>query len=186
MILPWTEATAAGCATKQEPMSTRTHASITLEGLYLNGIEFSTPMPVANYVAAIGTSTRIIDAGAPAPVGHRNNQIHLYDGIGIYLNEHHATGLIQALTFILWLEEATFPTRQTFDGDLVVGGVCVGPGMREGVLAASTIRFHETIAGQWSAKEGGIYVGAKTIGRRGNSGRRSKVRLLVDVSICFS
>ncbi len=68
----------------------------------LNGRSFCDAEPAKVFHELLGHPDRLEEAGQPAPFGHRNNQIHFYDDLGMYLNEHHYTILIQGVTFVLW------------------------------------------------------------------------------------
>ena len=60
------------------------------------------------YAAVLETPARTEEPSPPAPYGHRNNQIHLFDDLGLYLIEHHATRLVVAVVFVLWRDEAAW------------------------------------------------------------------------------
>ena len=83
-------------------------ADVSLEGLVLNGRLFRSPACLAEYTEVLGVPGRVEEPEPPAPYGHRNNQIHLFDDCGLYLIEHHATRLIDAIVFVLWLAESSF------------------------------------------------------------------------------
>ncbi|MHB8900793.1 MAG: DUF7738 domain-containing protein [Thermoguttaceae bacterium] len=76
---------------------------ITATGTMINGTPIHGAEPIAWFHALLGEPTRIIPAGPPAPVDHRDNHIHYYDRFGITLNEHHYTwcGEYSALTSVL-------------------------------------------------------------------------------------
>jgi hypothetical protein len=108
-------------------------AIASLDSLMLDGQQFLMPVGLPEFTAILGQPNRTIEPSPPAPYGHRNNHIHLYDHLGLYLNEHHATGLIGEVTFVLDPTEVPFPVGCPFAGRLRVGEVMVYPGMREGL-----------------------------------------------------
>jgi len=67
-------------------------AEMSPDGLLLNGRLFNSPVPPAEYRVALGVADRVEEPSPPAPYGHRNDQIHLFDEFGLYLIEHHAPG----------------------------------------------------------------------------------------------
>ena len=56
----------------------------------------------------LGPPDRTVEPSTPAPMGYRNNQMHMYDGLGLYLNEHHATRRIQDVTFVFNIADTPF------------------------------------------------------------------------------
>ena len=161
-------------------------ASLTLEGLWLAGTFFATPLPLENYVGLLGKPTRIL-SGPPAPYGHRNNQIHVYDTFGFYLNEDHATGNIREVTFVLDETRATFPVNKPFQGKLEVGGVLFFPGMEERAYPTeASIRFERVLPGWYRAEGGDVAIYLAASKKKDPSKRRPvKQRSFVEVSIGF-
>lgn len=160
-------------------------AEVSLDGLELNGRLFYRPVEPMEYSQTLGVAPRIVDPSPPAPYSHRNNQIHIFDEIGIYLIEHHATRLIDAVTFVLWLEEAVFKPAREFQGQLTIGGVRFFPGMMENDYVGGTIAFEGPVLKTWKASRGGIWIGITGQGIRGRSGSRGRRLRLVDVEVCF-
>jgi hypothetical protein len=161
-------------------------ADISLDGLVLNGRAFHFPVEPAEYATTLQMPVRVVEPSPPAPYSHRNNQIHVYDELGLYLIEHHGTRLIDAVVFVLWLEEATFKPSREFVGALTIGGVRFFKGMTERDHFGGTIKFEGPDLGLWKASRGGVWIGFTGKGRRYPSGRRGKLLRFVDVSICFS
>lgn len=161
-------------------------AELSLDGLLLNGRLFQLPVQPLEYTTVLGQTARIIEPSPPAPYGHRNNQIHLYDELGLYLIEHHSTRNVDAVVFVLWLDEATFKPVREFSGDLAIGGVQVHPGMTPREFTNCTITFEGPILGLWNARQGGLSIGLTDKKVRLPSGRRGKSHRFVDVSFCFS
>ena len=163
----------------------RVVAAIDSERFVLNGRAIREGRPVAEFHELLGRPDRIDAAGPPAPVGHRNNQIHRYDILGLWLNEHHYTFLIQAITFVLWKDQVAFPTHHEFDGELKVGGVRVTPGVAEVEMTASTIPWISRLRGTWHFEGDSLWIGFETKGRKGPGGHRSKKRYLTSLSVCL-
>ncbi len=164
--------------------TTRCVADVSLESLTLNGQVLCSKLPPAKYYDLLGSTVRLIEPQPPAPWGHRNNQIHMFDNQGLYLIEHHATRLVDSVVIVLWLEEAPFQPASEFCGPLTVGGVHVFPGMAEDEFVGGTITFVESLRGEWNAK-GAVYVALSTKGKKQPTKRRTKRRYFVYVSICF-
>jgi hypothetical protein len=161
-------------------------ADVALDGLLLNGRLFQLPAQPSEYSAVLQTAARVVEPAPLAPFGHRNNQIHLFDELGLYLIEHHATRLVDAVVFVLWLEESAFKPVREYSGQLTIGSVPFFPGMTPRDYSGGTIVFEGPILGHWNARRDGIYIGLDAKGMREPSGRRGKRLRFVDVSICFS
>jgi len=167
------------------------HIQIGLTNTTLNGCPIAAAQPVAWFHALLGEPDRIISAGSPAPVGHRNPQIHYYDHLGITLNEHHFTYLVQSVTVVLDTAGAIHPTLRPFSGLLEVGGVVLKSGCVDRVLRDSALPFHSQLKGTWfalarSSTDQEITVAIDTAGRKLASGRRSKVRRVLTVALCLA
>jgi hypothetical protein len=161
-------------------------ADASLDGLLLNGHLFQSPMQPSEWAAVLGSPVRVVEPSPPAPYGHRNNQIHLFDELGLYLIEHHATRLVDAVVFVLWLDETAFKPVCEYSGELTIGGVPFFPGMTPGDYVGGTIAFEGPVLGLWNAKRDGIWIGLNAKGMRQPNGRRGKRLRFVDVSVCFS
>ena len=161
-------------------------ADVSLDGLLLNGQLFHSPVPPSEYAAVLETPARVVEPLPPAPYGHRNNQIHLFDELGLYLIEHHATRLVDGVVFVLWLEESAFKPACEYAGELTIGGVRFFPGMIKSDFSGGTIVFGGPILGLWNAKRDGVWIGLNAKRMRQPSGRRGKRLRFVDVSVCFS
>lgn len=161
-------------------------ADVSLDGVLLNGRLFQTPVHPSEYVAVLESPDRVVEPLPPAPYGHRNNQIHLFDELGLYLIEHHATRLVDAVVFVLWLEESAFKPECEYSGELRIGGVRFFPGMTPRNYSAGTIAFDGPVLGLWNAHRDGTWIGLNAKGMRQPRGRRGKRLRFVDVSVCFS
>jgi hypothetical protein len=160
------------------------HAS--LDGLLLNARLFQTPVPPTEYASVLESPVRVVEPSPPAPDGHRNNQIHLFDQLGLYLIEHHATRLIEAVVFVLWLDESAFKPACEYSGQLEIGEARFFPGMMPQDYSRGTIAFEGPVLGLWQAHRDGIWIGLNAKKLRQPNGRRGKRLRFVDVSVCFS
>ncbi len=161
-------------------------AKVSLDGIHLNGKQFRERVAPSEYAAILDSPVRIVEPLQPAPYGHRNNQIHLFDELGLYLIEHHSTRLVDSIVFVLWLDEAAFKPAREFDGELTIGGVHHFSGMTEKDLRIGSIPFEGPILGSWIAKEKRIWIGIRGVGIRLPSRARSKRLRIADVSVCFN
>ena len=57
-------------------------AEISLDGLGIDDVSFPRARKLAAYTHLLGSPSRTESPGAPAPAGHRNNQIHFFDNSG--------------------------------------------------------------------------------------------------------
>jgi hypothetical protein len=161
-------------------------ADASLTGILLNGRLFKVPVPPSEYADVLESPVRIVEPSPPAPYGHRNNQIHLFDDLGLYLIEHHATRLVDAVVFVLWQEESAFKPTKAFSGELAIGDVRFFPGMEEKQLSGGTIAFDGPVLGMWIARGEKVSITIRGKGKRQPSGHRSKRLRFVDVSFCCS
>lgn len=142
---------------------------------------------VAQLHAMLGPPTRIVGPVKPAPVGHRNNQIHVYGRDGICFYEHHYTRRLSGCLILMVPEEHTeFSLNQCarFSGTLDIAGH---------ELSASTdlqsffrdcpVTFEPTMLGWLRAMEDEFSVILDLKGRRLPSGRRSKLLRLASISL---
>lgn len=160
-------------------------AYVSLERFTLNDAPFVEAALVEAFCDVLGPPSRVIDPTPPAPVGHRNNQIHMYDELGLYLNEHHYTYTVCSVTFVLWPEEAPFQPVRPFGGQLTLGDLRVAPGISESEILDCSIPFRQFLGGSWSAAGGDLWIGFDSIGRKGRSGRRGRKRLVTTLSVCL-
>jgi hypothetical protein len=154
----------------------------------VNGLRIATAPAVAELLRAIGTPSRIDTGPAPAPSGFRNNQQHVFDSLGMHVNEHHHTCRAQALGLTLRVEEPRygFTPRSAFAGELLFDGVDMPLRATEHeFLQASPWTFEHFVAGNWSYKFDGFFVGFDAVVPKLASGRRSKQRMVVDVSVSW-
>jgi hypothetical protein len=158
-------------------------AAVTLQGLVINDHLFSRQVGLTPYIAALGSPSNTIDAGPPAPVGHRNNQVHVFDPIGIYVTDHHASRLIESVNFIFDAAESPFPIAHCFGGSLEIAGLSIHADMSVNDLDPEL--FNRDLPGEYSRLLNGYWIGISALGRRRENGRRERTRRIVRVSVCF-
>jgi hypothetical protein len=154
----------------------------------VNGMEITyAPLMRAIY-DVLGEPSRVHVPAPVVPPGHRNNQIHVYDTLGIRVNEHHFTFRAQelGLTFDCNDPLFAFTPREPFRGSLVVDGTAMPLGGPEAEFGrACPLSLQHNLAGLWHWKAGGFYVGLHARGSKLRSGRRSRQRQVIDVSISW-
>ena len=158
-------------------------AEVAPSGLTLDGHVFVHAVTPGAFVAALGPANRVIDAGGPAPHGHRSTLLHVYDSLGLLINEHHHTGTICEVRFSLWPEQDIHPPAAAFPGELRLGIRSIRSGAMEAELKACGLPFEPSLAGDWGVTGGPVSIWATTRGARLKSGRRSRVRRIVHVSV---
>jgi len=161
----------------------RIDAVATAAGLVINGHLFAKKVPLKCYYDALGPPSRTVDAGPPAPAGHRNNQVHIFSADGIYLTEHHASGLVDSVNFVFDGADCPFAIDEAFSGRLIVGGRQFCTNMSENDLDLSL--FVRDLPGEYNLKYENCWVGISAKGRRDTKGKRRKPRYITEVSICF-
>lgn len=158
-------------------------AVATTEGLVINGYLYNRPVEMSQYTAHLGSPERTMEPNPPAPFGHRNNQIHLFSSRGLYLTEHHASRKIESVNFVFDVNASKFPLNCPFKGKLKIFGCDIGPGTTENDL--QNCSFHRDLPGEFRMEMGRIWAGVSLVGERKPNGKRSKVKHLALVSICF-
>jgi hypothetical protein len=134
----------------------------------------------------LGKPNRIDIGQTPAPYGHRNNHIHVYDELGLKINEHLFTGRIQEICCSFETEEplyrftpiTPFKGSLTFDSQsMPLGGVV------NSFLQVSPLPFEAQFGDAYFLKfaEFSIYLISR--GDKLRSGRRSKSKKRVEMSI---
>ncbi|MEP3480220.1 MAG: hypothetical protein ABJZ55_13295 [Fuerstiella sp.] len=118
--------------------------------LVLAGLSIPHALPASAFHDLLGAPNRIIAAGQPAPVGHRNNHIHIYDDLGIYINEHHYTYLLSSVTFVLDLARSSFPPLNPFCGRLEIGDLQIAQPFPENDIVQTGLPFHAKLKGSWT------------------------------------
>jgi hypothetical protein len=163
--------------------ATLIHAFATADGLELNGQHFRTRLPLKVYQHALGLPTETLDAGAPAPFGHRNNQVQIFGSTGIYLTEHHASRLIESVNFIFDPAESPFPISRSFGGTLRIDCQLIQTNMREDDL--DKMQLTRDLPGKYSLGYDCCWIGIYTKRRRATTGKRKGPRYVVRVSVCL-
>lgn len=173
-------------------MTTAVDVSIHRGGALINGLLISTSGPASQFHAIFGIPDRILDGSpTPAPEGHRNNQFHYYDTLGVTLNEHHYTHQIQAINFVFDSHLSHHPTKHSFFGEMSIGGLRIVTGTLERQLSESDLKFTAQLSGTWfttipSAVEGQlITVAVLTSALKLKSGRRSNTKVVASISLCL-
>ncbi len=163
--------------------ATRICAIAAADGLKINGQVFGRALPLERYEDVLGLPSRTIDAGPPAPYGHRNNQVHVFDSDGIYLTEDHASRLIRSVNFIFDPADSPFPIERAFEGNLEVDGQTIRAGMSEGDIESAHLT--RDLPGEYSVRLEDCWIGISAKGRRDPGKRRRKPRYVVRVSVCL-
>ena len=152
--------------------------------LRLAGGELSDAISIGRLHSLLGAPSRIVEPAQRAPAGHRNNQIHIYDALGIICHEHHYTRLVEGIAFVFWPDEApAFAPAAAFAGRLTVFGLPLEAGMTGAALSALPCSFEPGIGGSLSYEDDKISVIIDTKGKKLPSGRRSKSRQVVSVAV---
>lgn len=99
----------------------------------INGAAITTAPSVEELHAMLGSPSRILEPKRPAPVGHRNNRLHVYDDLGLVFWEHHYTRRIDHCQIVLCPDELQLlgdqaPPR-SFPGTLRIEGFVFPPGV---------------------------------------------------------
>jgi hypothetical protein len=148
----------------------------------------SSAPPIETLLQAIGGGSWV-DAGAtPAPTGHRNNQIHVYDELGIYIHEHHHTRRAICISLALDVKEAAyrFIPKHAFKGELRFNGKVMPLGAGEAeFVQMSPFPFQESLKGSWFSEFEGFSVNFTSQGRLLPSGTRSRSRRISSISISW-
>ena len=148
------------------------------------GVQLSQAAEIDEVHGPLGPPNRIVSAGGKAPPGRRNNQFHFYDDLGMSFVEHHFTRRVMEARFFLAPSALTARPLQNFTGTLALGGLPVYAGMLAEALERSSVRFKWQLAGVWRDDENGaVSLSLDFMGKKLPSGRRSKNRELVHVSV---
>ena len=161
---------------------------IRLDGIVISGHPIPAAVQPSWLHEMLGIPDRIVDPAPPAPVDHRNNQIHVYDDLGLYFHEHHWTRLAQDLVFVFWPEEEryAFTPRRAFSGHLKLRDYFVPAGASESqFIREYPIPFEEYLSGHWRAESGRCSVGMVSKGAKLRSGRSSKRRRVVTIDVSW-
>jgi hypothetical protein len=163
-------------------------AEVRLDGIIIRGHRIPEAVPATWLHGVLGIPDRVIDPAPPAPIGHRNNQIHVYDDLGLYFHEHHWTRLAMDLVFVFWPEEEgfAFTPRRAFSGHLRLYDYLVPVESSESQLIRKcSIPFEESLSGHWRAESERFSVGVVSKGAKLRSGRRSTSRRVVSIDVSW-
>lgn len=152
----------------------------------VNGLRIEHAPPIQELLEVLGTPSRVESGSQPAPVGFRNNQQHVFDSLGVYVNEHHYTRRAQELGIHLAGEQRyAFTPHSPFTGRLLFNGIPLPLiATEQEFLHSASCPFVE-FRGNWSYQAAGYYFSFDAIGPQLRSGHRSKRRIVVDVSISW-
>jgi hypothetical protein len=143
---------------------------------------------VAEMHAVLGKPSRIDSGEKPAPVGHRNNQIHIYDELGITFQEHHFTKLV--LCVQCWFQtndpEYRFTPQHDFTGRLIIDGIQMPSGGNVQLfLANSPLILSDGFGGTWRYNEGDFDILVSSRGKLLPSKRRSKIKEITSIALSW-
>jgi hypothetical protein len=171
----------------------RLSVSILCNGAFVNDTPLDRAAPPSHFHEIFGMPNRIIDGSpTPAPLGHRNNQFHCYDDLGMTLNEHHYTHQIQAINFVFDKNRSDHPTKNRFRGMLSIGNAQIFPGALERQLRDTGLAFSARLQGIWlvsirsSVSGQPITLAVATQQMHLSYKQRSKVRVITAVSLCLA
>jgi hypothetical protein len=103
-------------------MSSQLSVIISEQSVVINGYEFDVQVLPSTYERVLGPKYRACEYGPPPPVGHRNNKALIFDDFGVYLFQHHSTGLIRGIAFVYETDCGHFQLECGFSGHLDVLG----------------------------------------------------------------
>ncbi len=163
----------------------RTEIVVENSGLYVNGTIVSSAMMIDAYLPCLGPPSRTFSAGGPPPVGFRNNHVHAYDDIGVYLTEHHATRLIAEINLEFSLDDNDFQLANPFRGVLRINAQSFDSDSIDTLLKSPFIR-EDYFAGLYSGRVASTAIFVSTLRRRNRMGKRRGTRYVTKVSLCES
>jgi hypothetical protein len=82
------------------------------EGLWIDANHVDRPLPLAWYTELLGAAPRTEVPEVARLRPDLSNKLHIFDSIGIVLNEHHAHKLVFAVTFAFVPEETAGRNRR--------------------------------------------------------------------------
>jgi hypothetical protein len=160
-------------------------ARVSPDSFVLNGLSIDGAIAPAELHRLLGSPSRIEAAKTPVPYGHRSNQWHIYDSLGIYFYEHHYTRMLSGMSFHFRQNTETtfYAPERDFSGDLRLGSYEIPLTVSEKVLIAECgLPFVEDLGGYWHLKRK-VSLLLITRGDKLKSGRQSAVRRLLSVEI---
>jgi len=157
-------------------------------GIFVGGHPIPEAVPPSSLHDLLGPPDRKVDPAPPAPAGHRNNLIHVYDDLGIYFHEHHWTRLAMDLVLVYWPEEEgyAFTPRRPFSGHLTLLGYLVPAEASESQFVRECpIPFEEYLSGRWRSAGEWSSIGMDSKGAKLRSGRRGARRRVVSIDLTW-
>lgn len=154
----------------------------------IDGLTIVSAPTVEKLHVVLGRPGRIESGETPAPVGHRNNQIHIYDQLGLVFHEHHYTRRAESIWCWFEVEDRRyrFTPHESFRGHLLFDGVEMPfGGLETSFLDFSPFHFVRELGDVWNFAFDGFGIFVHSRGPFLPSGRRSKVRRITDVSISW-
>ena len=156
--------------------------------VFVNDFRVTSAPTARDLLAVLGEPSNVYDGAVPAPAGHRNNQIYIYNELGLTFNEHHHARLVQGIS--CWFEtddpEYRFTPSSDFAGHLLFDGepMPLGGDIRD-FMTASPLVFGGGFAGGWQHNFEGFGIFVRSRGHKLPSGRRSKVHRVVSVAVSW-
>jgi hypothetical protein len=143
----------------------------------VGALQIDSAPTVPEMCSVLGRPSRVDSGQQEAPYGHRNNQIHIYDDLGVTFNEHHYTQRVQDIC--CWFQTDDPPFRFTpkgqFEGLLIFEDVVMpnGGDVRE-FFSQSPFNFDDRFGGSWLYRFGDFSIYLDSRGDKLPSGKRSK------------
>lgn len=155
----------------------------------LNGALIEAAPTVCWLHSLMGPPDRISSGRPPAPAGHRNNQRHVYDSLGVYFSEHHHTRRLTGCELVFRPEgklQSIVGLTHSFAGSLEIAGEALaGDVDLPTFFRLCPVPFKPTVLGWILAEQDGFSVLLTLEGRTLSSGRRSKSLALTAVSLSW-
>jgi hypothetical protein len=133
--------------------------SITSTELILDGTPVSEAQPLRWFEERLGQSARTTVPEIAKRRPDLSNKIHVFDSLGITLNEHHAHRRCYEVLFALVADEAPFPPNHPFSGELSVLGHPISGGETEAELLGRGLQPTESFVHGWTFDAGAHVVG---------------------------
>jgi hypothetical protein len=159
-------------------------ATVETDLVTINGLKIREAVMPDDLYSVLDKPSRIVGPEAPAPSGHRNNQVHVYDDLGIYFHEHHFTYQATSMTFLFRPEEERyrFTPRLAFTGRVRIGEYALPAQPAERDLAGCPVPLRCQL-GSWTGRFGTIWIEFRVLGPRLRSGRRSRAKRVINLSV---
>jgi hypothetical protein len=140
------------------------------------------PIGLREIEEAIGTASVFHDLRL-APPGHRDNGIHIFQSVGVYLISQHDSGVLRGLVAVYQLNATTMPLSASYNGRVSIGGISLCKSSDESSLRGASVRQYLT--GQY-ALEMGRFEATISFGKREpRPAGRSRTRVLEMVAVSW-